>query len=564
MLPPMSLLKTLQNRPLIQRNAKRFAEIVGVLSRYGLAGWITEGTPLFLRKHFQGPEGEDLASQTPAARLRLACAELGPTFIKLGQTLSTRGDLVGVEVATELSKLQADVPADAPEVVRQTITDELGRPPEELFAEFEAQAFASASIGQVHAARLEDGTPVVVKVQHPNIEEDVASDLQILSVLAEFGERHDAEFKLYQPQRMVAEFERSLLRELDYGREAGHLQTFTENFAGDDTVRLPRLHPELSSRRVLTMERLVGTSVGDPDRIEALGYDTREVARKGADVWIRMILEDGFFHADPHPGNILVLEDGTLGVLDCGMVSRVDARLSDAFEQLVLALMRKDAEELAETVLTLCSAPPGLDRDAYGADIDEFCAEYVSGSLENFEFGAAAEDATDLVRRHHLTLASGLSQLLRTLALLEGTSRRLDRDFDLVGLLRPHAERIAKERLSPKHMAGRLLKRLRSWERLIDTAPDDLREILERARRGTFDIHLQHRNLDTVVNRAVQGLLVGSLFLGGSLLLAQRVPPRLGEVSVLGAGALLAAGWLGFRLQRAVRRSGGLGRGDRP
>jgi ubiquinone biosynthesis protein len=359
---------------------------------------------------------------------------------------------------------------------------------------------------------------------------------------------------------MASEFERTLLRELDYGREAGNLLTFIENFAGDETVHFPRLFEEFSTSRVLTMEFLEGTPVAKTEELAAKGVDLQEVARHGADVWIEMILRDGFFHADPHPGNILVLADDRIGVLDCGMTGRMNGKLRDDFENLLIALMRSDADDLTEALLGLSTAPPALDRDAFQADVGEFCADHLTGSFERFDFSKAIDDATAMVRRHRLILQSGLSQLLRTLALLEGTSRKLDRNFDLLGLIAPHAQRIALARMSPKRLAKNLFKRLRSWERLVDAAPDDLREILTRVRRGTFRVHLEHQRLNTAVNRGVQGILAGSIFLGSALLLAQRVPPLVKDLSIFGLAGVVVSVWLGMGLLRAIRHSGGLDR----
>ena len=338
---------------------------------------------------------------------------------------------------------------------------------------------------------------------------------------------------------------------------------FAENFQGNRDVHFPTLHGELSSRRVLTMERLDGTSVKRPDALRERGVAPRDVAQTGADAWIKMILEDGYFHADPHPGNMLVLEDGRLGILDCGMIGRIDGKLLRSFESIVLALIQKDADELAEVVLQMVDAPSDLDRDAFRAEMTDWCGDYLGMSMERLDAQAATNDAMALFRKFHLVMPSGIAQLIRTLALLEGTSRGLDRSFSVLALLEPYAKKIVLRRLSPKNVAKETLKRAKSWDRLIETAPDDLRDILERIRRGTFRVHLEHRRLDTTVNRLVYGVLLAALFLGSAWMLSAGVPPMVGGASLFGLVGLIASIVGAWGLLRGMRRSGWLSREER-
>jgi ubiquinone biosynthesis protein len=283
--------------------------VARVLLKYGLAQWLkgTEWDPI--RRMLTSHSGDFLTDQPFPVRLRMAMTDLGTTFIKLGQVLGTRPDLVGPEVAHELSRLQSGTPPDPPDVAIATVEKELARPIAELFLEFEREAMASASIGQVHRAKLLDGKPVVVKVQHPDIEGRIRRDLNILSTLATLAEHQD-ELKRYQPVAIVKEFRQTLMRELDFRREMRSLQQFRRNFAADQTVRFPKPYPELSTGRVLTMQLLTGTSVGDKEKLEQKHIDCEALARQGAGVFVQMIFRDGFYHADPHPGNILVLARG--------------------------------------------------------------------------------------------------------------------------------------------------------------------------------------------------------------------------------------------------------------
>ena len=549
---------SLTSLPQFTRNTKRFTEIVSILGKYGLANWISENDPEFLRNFFRSAQGIQLSEFSQEARLRLALTELGPTFIKLGQILSTRADLVGPAFAREFAELQSDIPPDPPDVIRAVIAEELGQPVERLFAAFEDQPIGSASIGQVHRATLPDGQRVVVKVQHQGIEEKVTNDLDILMALAELAEQYDETLQAYQPRATLAEFRRNLLRELDFTRERRNLEEFARNFAGDRTIHIPKPFPELSARRVLTMEMLDGMSIRHVAEIEAQGVNTKDLATRCANIYLNMIFRDRFFHADPHPGNIWVLRDGVVGLLDCGMIGRIDAHTRGEVERMLLSAVEKDAEQLADVVVRIGTMPQGLNRDALRADIDEFVAEYLGQSLQDFDLSGALEGLTEIIRQYHILLPPGLSSLLKGLVMLEGTSRSLSRDFSLIDLLRPYYANAMKRRLSPEKFLLRLRRSYQDWDRLLNMLPQELADILRRIRDGKFDVNLEHRRLDAIVNRLVYGIVTAALFVGSCLLVNQRIPPVIQGISLPGAVGCIAACGLGFRLLQAIKRSGDL------
>lgn len=545
--------------PQYKRSAKRFAEIVKVLGHYGLAGFVGKNDPEFVQKLFVTSDGEQLSKLSLGERLCRAFGELGPTFVKLGQMLSTRPDIVGPEVAAELAKLQSGTPADPPEVVRATFVSELGRPPEEVFAEFDATALASASIGQAHAARLADGTQVIVKIQHPGIEDTVTEDMDILDALAGLAERYDEELAQFQPRAAVAEFRRTLTRELDFGREANNLETFARNFEGDEQVHFPAAYRETSSRRVLTMERLIGYSVADQARLDADGVDRRAFAMEGANLYLDMIFRDGVYHADPHPGNVFVLAGGVVGLLDFGMVGRLDGALREDLEDALMALNDSDGEELTRVVMRLGSTPPDLDRQALRADLEDYIGEYGAADIARVNLSGALNDLIEIVRRNKILLGANVSMLLRVLILLEGTSRSLDRNFSLAEVLQPYAAKIVQRRFGPKGLLLETRRRARDWGRLFDRAPRELSDILGRVSEGKFDVNLEHRRLDPSVNKLVTGILAAALFLGSTTVLAAAIPPLVRGVSVFGVVGVVVSLWLGARLLRAIHRSQDLG-----
>lgn len=545
--------------PQLYRNLNRWGEFLSVLSKYGLADGISRLDIDFAKGLFKDRGGEALARQTPETRIRLALLELGPTFIKLGQILSTRPDLVGVRLAEELTHLQSDVPADAPEAVRARIESELGQTVEELFAEFDDVPLASASIGQVHRARLKTGEPVVVKVQHEGIEERIRVDLEIMAGFAQLAERVP-EFASYQPRSTAAEFQRILRRELDFGREERNMQQFAQIFAGDSAVRIPQSYPELSTGRVLTMELFEGVKLSEADRLAASAVDCELVARRGAELYLRMIFSGGCYHADPHPGNIVVFEDNVIGLIDFGMVGRLDEQLRDNIEQMLLAIINRDGEHLTTLVCRLGAVPADLDYDGFTLDVTEFVSHYATQSLADFNFSGALNEITEIIRRHSIRLPSGVGMLIKTLVMLEGTSRLLAPKFNLIDAMRPYRRKMIWHRLSPARRARKMRRIYSDVEHLAEVLPRRLEGILQQVQSGDFDVHLDHRGLEPSVNRLVLGLLASALFLGSSLLLALKVPPLIHDLSVMGFGGAGLALAVGLRLLRAINKSGRLDR----
>ncbi len=552
--------------PQIYRHFNRWREILGVLSKYELATWIGRLGPDFAKDLLKDRGGSPIARTGWECRVRNAMAELGPTFIKLGQVLSTRPDLVGVSLADELSHLQKEVPSDAPEVVRRMIETELERPLEQVFAEFDEQTVASASIGQVHRARLHTGEAVAVKVQHADIEHKIRVDLDILAGLAQMAQMVE-EFQNYRPKAIVEEFRRTLRNELDFSRELRNMQEIARRFHDDPTLRIPRAYPEYSTSRVLTMEFLEGIPVRERERLEHAGVDLAVLARAGADIYMRMIFEHGFYHADPHPGNILVLDGGVFGLLDHGMVGRFDEALHDDFSELLLAIADQDAEHMALLLTRVGATPPNLDRSALTLDVADFVSHYGSQSLDRFDLSGALNEMMEMIRRYHIMLPARIAMLVKMLVTLEGTARMLQPAFSLVEVMIPYQRRMVWRRWSPKRQFRKWRRLYGEVEHLVRNLPHNVGEIMEQIQSGTFDVHLDHRGLEPSVNRLVLGMLASALFLGSSLLLAHKVPPRLNipwllleDISALGAFCIFLSLTLGLRLWRAINKSGHLDR----
>lgn len=547
----------LNSIPQIYRHLGRWYEILSVLSKYELAAWIGRLGPDFAKDLLKARGGMPIARHAWETRLRLALAELGPTFIKLGQILSTRPDLVGVRLAEEFQQLQENVPADSPESVRKLIETELGRPLEELFAEFEPEAMASASIGQVHRARLYSGEDVVVKVLHADIENKVAVDMDILAGLAMMADMIP-EFHNYRPSAIVSEFQRVMRRELDFGREERNIQQFAHDFRRDSTVHIPLTYPALSTRRVLTMERLVGIKLSESDRLAEAGVDMDEVARRGAAICLKMIFENGFYHADPHPGNLMVMEGCTIGLLDFGMVGRIDERLHENTSEMLVALSGLDAEHTTSMIVRLGKTPADLDRSALALDVADFLSYYASQSLEKFDLSGALNEMMEQIRRYHIVLPARIVMLLKALITLEGTARMVSPKFSLVEMIRPYRRKLLFRRFSPRRRLRKLHRLFSEIDYLVDILPQGLASILEQMQSGRFDIHLDHRGLEPSVNRLVLGMLSSSLFVASALLLSRQVPPLMYGISSLGLVAMVVGVALGFRVWMAINKSGHL------
>jgi len=547
-------------RVLIQHR-RRVQEILRVLSHHGIAEMLDVSVRTRLGDFMPDAVRARTGSLSDGQRLREALTELGPTFIKLGQVLSTRIDLVGLDVALELRELQTNVPADPPDVVRATIEADLGRPLEEAFSAFELEPLASASVAQAHVAALGDGTEVVVKVQHAGIHAVVAADFDILDALAAVAEEHDETVALYRPRGVVQQLRRTVQGELDLVREATVLDQVRENFAGEDDVLIPRPYPELSGPRVLTMTRLRGRRLDDVAADDSI--DREAFALRAARIFVEMILRDRLFHADPHPGNVLVEtgEDGIrYGILDWGEVGRIDGPLEDRLGSFILAISGGDRIDVADSLLEIVTAPPVLDLDAYRLDIAGWLDTHGSAGLEHVDVAAAVEDLTRIVRDHRLRMPPDVAMLGKTLIQLQGDLSIAGAGLRIPEALHGYESLIIRRRVSPERLLRRARRSGHDWDRLVQQAPRDVSAILAAVRMGEMDVPLRLDSLDRNVNRVVYGLLAAALFSGSSNLWARRVPPLTRNgTSIPGAAGTLASAALAVRLLRAARRSGGVG-----
>ncbi len=557
----------LSSLPHAYKHFNRLREIASVLIKYGLADWIDRLDLEFAKDLLRDSGSEALARQKRETRIRLALSELGPTFIKLGQVLSTRADLVGVDLANELQLLQTEVRADPPHVVKAMIERELAHSLEDVFSEFDERPVASASVGQVHLARLKGGERVAVKVQHRGIEEKVRIDLEILTAMAQLAERR-TDLQPYRPRATVVEFQREMKHELDFTREERSMQQFAKDFRDDARVHIPFPYARYCTSRVLTMEYLDGIKLLQRQRLEAAGMDLDEIAKRGAELYLTMIFGNGVYHADPHPGNIVILPGNVIGLLDFGMTGRIDEGLREDIGEMLMAITASDAAYLTKLITRMGAVPPELDHAALAVDVADFVAHYAHQPLAEFDLGVALNELVEMIRRYRIMLPARVAMLIKVLVMLEGTSRLLSPRFCLMEVMRPFQQKVMWKRLSPARRLKKLRRFASELEHLADVLPRGIIDILQQVQTGKFDIHLDHRGLEPSVNRLVLGMLASALFLGSSLLITRDVPPFIpwpwfvaeARLSVLGSLGAAVSIFLGLRLLRAINKSGHLDR----
>lgn len=554
--------------PQLYRNLRRWTEILSILSKYGLADWISRLKIEFVKDSLKSSHGESLARLSHEARIRMALSELGPTFIKLGQLLSTRPDIVGPEMSQELSLLQDKVPPEAFARIKETVESELGQHLDEVFSSFDEVPTAAASIGQVHRATLKTGELVAVKVQRTGIDRKIQNDLEILSGLSQLAEKID-EFKFLRPRQMVAELNRCLKRELDFGREERNLHQFYVRFEKHRLVDIPAPITDLSTPKVLTMEFIVGRKLSDVGELLADGVDLQRLTCDLVNLNLEMIFDDGFYHADPHPGNILVQPDGKLALLDFGMVGRVGEGTREDIEEMLFAVFNNDVTMLSSALGRLCEFPPHLDETVLEHDLSDFVGQYSTRAISDFRIGEVLNSMFEIIRRNELRLPQEAILLLRVLITVEGAARALFPGFQIMEVLKPLHRRLLIRRLSPARQYRKLRRLGMQLEKLAETMPRKITSIIDQIRTGRIDINLDHRRLGSSVNRLVYGMLTSALFLGSSLMLAHQVPPLLfstepfwgiHKLSVLGILGVFGSFALGARLLWAIMNSGSLDR----
>lgn len=488
-------------------------------------------------------------SPTRPEHLRLALEELGPTFVKIGQLLSTRADLLAPEYRIELAKLQDAAPRLPPEVIQQVLGVELDGGMHSVFATFDPEPLAAASIGQAHAATLHDGTEVVVKIRRPGAVEEVRQDLEILLNLAARASRHWEAAARYDIVGLAEEFAQMLRAQLDYLREGRNAERFAASFADDPDVQIPRVFWEATTSRVITLGRIRGMKITDLAALETAGLDRRELVQQATRVVGKTVFEDGFFHADPHPGNFFIQPDGRIGIIDFGLVGILDDRLRDQLGRLMIALARENADRVAETLIALGTTGEPVDRARLRDDLAGLLARYSGRRINEIPLGTVGGEILEIVRRHGLRAPRDLALLIRTFVMEEGIAAELDPEFRLIKALTPYAYRHLAAELSPVALARRLGQIGVDLAELTVELPGQLHRALDVLASGSFEVHLRAGELERLVAR---GERLGNR-LAASVLAAATIDALAGLAAADGAHS-----WYG-RTLKVTAIVGGLG-----
>jgi len=554
------------------KNLSRIRQVIRVFVRHGFGHMVTQ---MGMRRYlpFRGERVEDFEPVTDEdsvpVRLRRAFEELGPTFIKLGQLLSGRPDLVTARFADEFKKLRDEVPPFPFEQAKEMIEGDLGCTLDERFMEFDPVPIAAASIAQVHKAVLITGERVVVKVRRPDIKKHLEQDISILRYVAEMLEKHYPETRIFGPSAIVEEFARTIRRELDFTIEADNAQRFKENFEGSDTLFIPAIYEELTKQRVLTMERISGIKISEVEEIEEAGYERSTLANNWAEAFFKQVLEDGFFHADPHSGNMFVLDDGRVGLVDFGIVGRLSEEDKEVIADTFLALVNKDFDGLVQQYIAMGFVTDDVDIDKFRHDFKHDLVELIEPlygkTISQISLGDYIDRVTRLAIRHRLKFPSDLILMNKALITIESLGRELDPDFNFIEVAKPYTVTLIKQKYSPKRYSNRMRRRVMDVLDLLQNIPRQFRTIVRKVIKDDLHLQLELKGLDKFIrdfdrstNRISFSLIIAAIIVGSSLIIHSGRGRLIFGYPMLGLVGFLLAAFLGLWLIWGIIRSGRL------
>ena len=551
------------------RHLNRYRQILAILFKYGFGDllellkidqYIEVGLQMISRNR-----GARVERLTRPQRLRMAFEELGPTYIKLGQILSTRPDLIPMDFIQELSKLQDDVPPFPFKQVCKVIESEFGRPPEELFDSLEEKPQASASIGQVHRAVLKDGESVAVKFQRPGIHKIIEVDLEIMLHLATLAEHHIEELVLHRPVKIVDEFARTLEKEIDYKIEATNMERCARQFLDDPYVYIPKVYREVTSSRVLTAEFVEGIKISDIDGLESAGLDRKVITARGADLVLEQVFEHGFFHADPHPGNIFALPNNVICLIDFGMVGVVDRQTRDDFVDLLDSIVQQNEILASDALLKLTYWDEEPDRRRLEREVADFMGRHLYKPLGEIELGKLLQQMLEVAGDFQLHIPPDLFLMIKALGTVEGVGRMLDPDFDMIDRATPFITNVKLARYKPERIVEDVFDISTKLLRFVRQFPKEVLDITQMIRRQKLSVRIEHRGLETMLvthdrisNRISFSILIAALIIGSALIVISETPPLIYGISLIGIILFLAAAMMGIWLLVAILKKGKL------
>jgi len=554
-------------------SAKRLQEIINVFIKHGFADIIDQihlGRFVALKKRLKSfGRWHYYKAPATAERLRIAFEELGPTFIKLGQLLSSRPDLVSIPYAEEFKKLQDRVHPFKTEQVYKIIEEELGVSIEKIFQNIAPEPLGSASIAQVHEAVLKDGKKVIVKVRRPGIKQQIMLDLTILQGLAKLVEKYVPESKLFDPVGIIEEFSRSITKELDFRREARNAMIFRENFKDAPLVYIPYVFKEFTTEKILVMEKIDGIRIDDINSIKEKGFNIEALLNTLIEMYFKQIFEHGFFHADPHPGNILVMEDSRIALVDFGIVQKIDEEMKEAYANVALAIINQDTDRLITEYLKLGIIPEEIDKEKLRKQIKEDLEEVLfpiyAYRIEEIKISELIESIMKVALKHRLRFLPELLLIDKVLIMLEGLTRQLCPKISIIELLKPYAKKIISKRLHPEFYLNKTFKVLQELKEAAFNIPFQFKTLLRKAVKDEITVRMYHVNLpefikdiDKASNKIAFSLIVSAMILSSAIMHAAEVKPLIYGISLFGLITGVVAFFLGLWLIISIIKSGKL------
>lgn len=543
-------------------HAKRYRQIMNVLIKYGF-GYIVEKAGIILPKGITRENVDPTGKMTTAQKVVMMLQELGPTYVKLGQVLSTRPDLIPEDYIEELKKLQDNVAPFSFKEAKNQIEEDLGANTDQVFLSIEEKPLAAASIGQVHRAVLKNGQEVVVKVRRPGIDKIITADLEIMLNLARLVEKHIPEVRIYDPVGKIEEFADAMHKELDFTREGFNIDKFRQNFEGDETIYVPKVFWEATAQKVLTIEYIKGYKVTELDEITNNNLDRKQIAVNGAKAMMKQIFMHGFFHADPHPGNIIIRPDGKIVFIDFGIVGRIDKYTKNKLADLIIGIINKDTKKIIGVLLELSQVEQELNISEIELDVEDLLDRYYGKDLKNIDMSKLLSEVFAIVAKYKIILPSNFTLLLKSLITIEGVGLELDPDFNIFETAKPFVNKMLRERYNPQHLLKTAVSTLQEFNKSVMLIPKLLNGLYQRTKIDSMKIDFDTRGtskviseLNKMVNRLVFSLIVASLIIGSSLIIQADVEPFLLHYPLLGVAGFVTAGLLGVWLIASIIRTG--------
>ncbi len=528
-------------------NIKRINEIYQVLKKNYL-GYLIEENTFFSKfpfiKNRKIEKEEKTADESISVRIRKVFEELGPAYIKLGQMLSTRPDLVGIETAEELQSLRDNTPTTPFNEMKEVIESELGKPIDEIFSKIDETPIGSASIGQVYKAKLKkNGEYVAVKVQKPNSYEIVKSDIEIMKFLAKRVDKYIFQTRTYNLPAVVKEFERSIFKELNYLDEVMNMQNLSKNFKGVHYIKIPEPYTDYCTSKVIVMELIKGVEVTDLLKKEYPDINKKKISKYGVKSYFKQVLIDGFFHADPHPGNLIVTDDNKLCYIDMGMMGILTEDFKESLAELILLLIGRNSGDIIKQLIYMDIITPSQNTEDLQADVEDLLNRYYGAELKNMD--GVMEDLLNVMVKNNVVLPKEFIMIGRGIALIEDTGKKLDPEFNAATELKKLSRKIVINKYKPGRLGRVGVNYLMQLEHLAKDLPDTINNTISKIEEGNLEVNIRVLEISEIINQLSISLILSALILGSSLALVSNVGPKIFEIPLLGLGGFLFSAILG-------------------